>query len=400
MNLIQQDCSRSGRARYDIKAGEARRRPSSCITSSAARGSLRPLTWSARTPGRGLPRGPTGDGRPNAPAADDRRRRGCDSSGQAQAEDPAVERTMESQKISRLRPHRAGPRRARRQDNRGRGPALRDPEQQLIGANASPARRGGRHRAEGAAQLPRTVLYARNGQWVPPEILLPVEIPTPTTWSVPGLAPVPLPGAEAQRRALHRPGNAIAWKPCSARARPMAGRPRPEPARYSGAAMGLPEPPARIEYNISTFQGSVPSPQHGRVRGRQARNSRATALSRRGRSRGPERRLRGVLATPFHRARNGAGRASPKELTGGSRPRDPRRRQGPVSARGVLDELGLHDLAACRAGQGARGAVPAGPERADRCCPRRPRRCSSSSALRDEAPVRHHIPPQLRAKAR
>ena len=359
--------------------------------------------------GRAVPRGPPGDARQGARRRDGRRRRAdrVRAGGGPARQDPGHRADDGEPEDGRLRPDRARPRRPRPAGQPGGRPAVRRPRRQARSAATSscstpPATRPTTRSSRGFLEQ----YYARATS-IPPQVLVPA-CPARTTRRPRGVPrrPARRPGPPA-RPAARREARA-AWRspPATRPRRSPASRPagwptrarRSAPCEELADALGLADPPTADR--VLRHQ-QLPGRPVGRAAWSSSRTASrgpaSTAASGSRRSRAPNdfASHQEVLRRRFRRAKAGE-EGSEEELRwrlpdlvivdGG---------KGQVSAAAeVLDELGLARPAAGRPGQGARGAVPARPLRAD------PPAADVAGALprpapaRRGPPLRDHLPPR------
>ncbi len=288
--------------------------------------------------------------------------------------------------------HRSWTSRARPAGQPGRRPAVRRPRRQDGRAGRVPARRRrATLRRRGPARLRRSS-STRAPRRVPPAVLAAraARRTRPTSRrscrrGADRAGPPPRPTPRREARAARAGHVATPRRRC--RASTPAGWPtrarRWRRSTSSPTRWACPTRPSRIEcYDISNFQGAQIGRQHGRLRGRQAADRRVPPLPDQARSRAPNdfASHQEVLRRRFQRARPGE-EGSAEEMRwrmpdlvvidGG---------KGQVSAaKEVARRARLPRPAAGRAGQGARGAVPARTATTRSCCPRRRRRSISCS---------------------
>ena len=245
---------------------------------------------------------------------------------------------------------------------------------------------------------------------IPPRVLVPCAAARRgRARGVPGGAPRP--SGRARRAAARRgpradgAGRAQRRRDAGARAGALAGRPgqdararsRSWPTRWACrrrrcASSATTSAPSRAPTRSAAWSSS-------RRAGRAAASTAASAsgtVAGHGRLRQPP----GGAAAPLPpRARGGGGGRRGAALAP-ARPRRHRRRQGPGQRRprGARRARAARP-AAGRPGQGARGALPARPRRPDRAARDLEGAVPGPAAARRGAPLRHHLPPQVRARA-
>ena len=191
-----------------------------------------------------------------------------------------------------------------------------------------------------------------------------------------------------EKRELHGARHAQRRRDARARAGPLAGRPGQDARPRSRSSPRRSGSPGAAAADRVLRHQQLPGQRVGRRAWSSSRTASRAPASTAGSGSG---RSRARTTSPATRRSCGAGSGTAEAGEEGSEEErrwampdlvHHRRRHAARSsaAKAVLDELGLHDLAARRPGQGARGAVPARPRRPDRACRRRHRRSTSSSA--------------------
>ena len=358
-------------------------------------------------PGRALPRGPPGDARQGARAARWRRpppARTTSSAAVLRDKIRAIERTMESQKMAAFAKTELDLVGLARADNQAAVQLFAIRDGKMVGRDVF-LLDAAREASDDEVLASFLEQYYARATSIPREVYLPS-----TATDVADLeaflaerrgGPVHLRVAQrGEKRRADGPRGAQRRRDACARAGPLAGRPGQDPCCAPGA--GRRARPRRRRRRASSATTSATSRAANRSA---AWSSSRTASPARGEYR--RFRIRTVEGPNDFASHQEVLRRRFRTVKAGQEGSDEERRwampdlvvidggRGQVSAaKAVLDELGLHDLAARRPGQGARGAVPARPAGPDRPAGDVTGALPRPAAARRGAPLRDHLSPR------